>query len=142
MRIAIPTFGTRVSPRFDCAETLLLVVLDEDTPTDRYEVEISGWDSNKRINRIVEFRTDTVVCGGIDRSSMEYLQSVKIRVIDGVVGAVDIALAALLAGSLTGRLPVSAGDVCRHRHDEGSAVATSIADRSEGVMTQWGPAQR
>jgi predicted Fe-Mo cluster-binding NifX family protein len=122
MRIAIPTFGTRVSPRFDCAETLLLVTVDEDRPTDRSEVDASGWAPHDRINRIVEFGADTVICGGIDRWSMESLQAVEITVIDDVVGAVDIALAALLSGSLKSQLAEGVGGTCRHRQHEDATV--------------------
>ena len=30
MKVAIPTFGDRVSPRFDCANTFLVVTLERD----------------------------------------------------------------------------------------------------------------
>ena len=38
MKIAIPTFATRVSPRFDCAESVLVVTIDNGQALDRREL--------------------------------------------------------------------------------------------------------
>ena len=98
MMIAIPTFGVRVSPRFDCAETIMIVSVDADTPPERHEIVAAGWTPRERINRLIDLGVGAVVCGGIDLRSAESFRSAGIVVYSGVVGDVDEALAALLRG--------------------------------------------
>ena len=43
MKIAIPTFATRVSPRFDCAKSVLVVTIDNGQTSDRHELEAADW---------------------------------------------------------------------------------------------------
>jgi len=43
MKIAIPTFATRVSPRFDCAQSVLVVTVDEVGVPERQELPAGDW---------------------------------------------------------------------------------------------------
>lgn len=96
MRIAIPTFGDRVSPRFDCAQSFLLVTLDGGQPGERVKLMTSDWASHERIGKLLELGVDTVVCGGIDRRSAESLESAGIAVHAWVAGEIDDALQTLI----------------------------------------------
>ncbi len=100
MKIAIPTFGTRVSPRFDCAQSVLVVNVDDGGETKRQEVAAAHWAPHERINRLLELGVDTVVCGGIDRWSTASLQSAGVTVYALVAGEVGNALSALVQGDL------------------------------------------
>lgn len=100
MKIAIPVFGTRVSPRFDCAQVFLLVTLDGGRTTDRQELAAGEWAPHERINRLVEQGATAVICGGIDWWSAASLHSAGISVHHGVTGEVDHALAAWLRGEV------------------------------------------
>lgn len=100
MKIAIPTFGSRVSPRFDCAQFFLIVTVDDGHAEEREEVVTSSWAPYERINKLVEFGVDTVVCGGIDCWSAESLESAGIAVYSWVTGEIEDALAALVQGEL------------------------------------------
>ena len=100
MRIAIPTFGPRVSPRFDCAETFLFFAIDDGKMSDEREILASGWAPHERINRLLELGTEGVICGGIDWWSAESLRSAGIAVRAGIVGTVADALADLLRGDI------------------------------------------
>ena len=100
MKIAIPTFGNRVSPRFDCAQSVLIVTVDDGHLGEREEVVASSWAPYERINKLVEFDVDTVVCGGIDCWSAESLESAGITIYSCVTGEIEDALAALVQGDL------------------------------------------
>jgi predicted Fe-Mo cluster-binding NifX family protein len=109
MRIAVPTFGSRVSPRFDCAEAVLVVSVDDGRPSVRDEFSLSGLAPHERINRLLELGVDTVVCGGIDCWSVQSLQSAGVTVYGWVAGEIDAALDALLEGNLGADLSAQGG---------------------------------
>jgi predicted Fe-Mo cluster-binding NifX family protein len=125
MKAAIPIFGNRVAPRFDCAQAFLLVTTNEGPEPDRVEVGAADWAPHDRINKLLELGVDTVLCGGIDWWSLQSLQSTGIVVYDGVVGELESALAALLRGDIesaraSGALP----DAPSPAHSDG--VGTSV----------------
>lgn len=98
-KIAIPTFETRVSPRFDCAQGVLVVTIDEEgRPCQRQGLKASDWAPHERINRLLELGVDTVICGGIDQWSVESLRSAGVTIYGWVTGEVEEALTALLQG--------------------------------------------
>ncbi len=99
-KVAIPTFGTRVSPRFDCARAVLVVAIDGDKPSERQEFGASNWAPHERINKLLELGVDTIICGAIDCWSAESLRSAGITIYDWVTGEIEDALAALLRGDL------------------------------------------
>jgi predicted Fe-Mo cluster-binding NifX family protein len=98
MKAAIPTFGERVSPRFDCAARFLLVVIDQGRIAERVEIDALNWAPHERINRLVSLGVEVLVCGGIDRGSSESLRSVGITLHARVAGSIEDVLAALVRG--------------------------------------------
>ena len=100
MKIAIPTFATRVSPRFDCAQSILVVTIENGEASERQELTADNWAPHERINRLLELGVDTVICGGIDRWSVASLQSAGVTVYGWITGEIEDALAAMLQGSL------------------------------------------
>ena len=99
-KVAIPTFGTRVSPRFDCARAVLVVAIDDDKPSEREEFAASNWAPHERINKLLELGVDSIICGAIDCWSAESLRSAGVTIYDWVTGEIEDALAALLRGDL------------------------------------------
>ena len=65
MKVAIATFGERVSPRFDCAASFLVIIVDQGEISERQQVDASDWATHERINRLVALGVNVVVCGGI-----------------------------------------------------------------------------
>ena len=112
IKIAIPTFGTRVSPRFDCAQVLLVVTVDDGKPSAREELATPDWAPHERINKLLQLGVDTVICGGIDRWSVESLRSAGVTIYGWVAGEVDDALAALLRGDLDSEAATEARGRC------------------------------
>ncbi len=113
MKIAIPTFGDRVSPRFDCAQAFLVVTVEDGSPSERQEVAADGWAPYERINRLVELGADAVICGGIDCWSAESLRSAGIVLYGWVNGTIDEALNALCQGELSTESLIIADVRCR-----------------------------
>ena len=107
-RIAVPTFATRVSPRFDCAHSILVLSVDEGKPSARQEITVPNWTPHVRINKLLDLGVDTVVCGSIDCWSVARLQSAGVTVYGWVTGEVEDALTALFQGDL---IPERAADL-------------------------------
>ena len=100
MKVAVPTFGDRVSPRFDCAASFLVAIVDKGEISDRRVLDASQWAPHDRINRLIALGVQVVVCGGIDRWSAESLRSVDITLYGWVSGTVEESLDALVRGEL------------------------------------------
>jgi len=115
MKTAIATFATRVSPRFDCAQSILVVTTNEGGPPERQELSTSDWAPHERINRLLELGVDTVICGGIDRRSTASLQSAGVTIYGWVTGEAEDALAALLRGDLEAEAATGGTGRCRCR---------------------------
>ena len=100
MKVAVPLFGNRVSPRFDCAPVFLIVTTDATADMQRQELVATDWAPHERINRLVELGVNKVMCGGIDWWSAQSLTLAGITVYNSVAGNADEALAALLRGEI------------------------------------------
>lgn len=99
MRIAVFVFGSRVSPRFDVAQEILLV--DRETPdATETRMSVGHWDPAERIGRLEQLGVDVVICGGIRRFQARELMSRGIRVFSWVTGEAEDAVACLLTGQL------------------------------------------
>ena len=100
MKVAIPTFGDRVSPRFDCAGTFLVVTFEQGAITQRQEISAANWAPHERINRLIDLGVTVVVCGGIDRWSADSLLSVGVTLHGWISGSIEESLEALQCGEL------------------------------------------
>jgi predicted Fe-Mo cluster-binding NifX family protein len=122
MQVAVPAFGDRVSPRFDCAVAFLVVTIDQGEIVARHELDASHWAPHERINRLVGLGVDVLLCGGIDRWSSESLRSVGISLVRSVTGPIDENLELFLRGELQQNVVQASGEHCRRF---GAGVDTS-----------------
>jgi len=95
VKVAVATFGERVSPRFDCAQTFLVATVDEGRFSQRQQLFASGWGPIERINRLVALGVEAVVCGGVDRRSAELLKSAGVKVYARQTGRTEDVLTSL-----------------------------------------------
>ncbi len=100
MRVAIPTFGPRVSPRFDCAPDLLLFTLEGGKVVGSEKFSLQAWDRVQRLHKLKDLGVQTLICGGIDGHSTQVLADYRIRVIGWVAGDADEAMRSFLEGTL------------------------------------------
>jgi predicted Fe-Mo cluster-binding NifX family protein len=100
MKVAIPTFGPRVSPRFDYAPGLLLINLEDGKVVGSERFSLQAWDRFQRLQKLRELGVQTLICGGIDGNSAQILSDYGIRVIAWVAGEADEAIQFFLEGKL------------------------------------------
>ena len=117
MKVAIPTFGPRVSPRLDCAPGLLLLDLEDGKVVGSEKFSLQAWDRFQRLQKLQELGVQTLICGGIDGNSAQILSNYGIRVIAWVAGEADQAIQFFLEGKL--RPGVELGARCRRGQRRG-----------------------
>jgi predicted Fe-Mo cluster-binding NifX family protein len=100
MKVAIPIFGPRVSPRFDYAPGLLLFNLEDGKVEGIERFSLQTWDRLQRLQKLQELGVQTLICGGIDGNSAQILSDYGIRVIAWVAGEAEEALRRFLQGKL------------------------------------------
>ena len=100
MKVAIPIFGPRVSPRFDCASSLLLLTLENGEVIDRREISLTPLGLGQRVERLRELNIETLICGGIDGQSAQVLKAHQIQVTAWVAGETEEAMKYYLRGEL------------------------------------------
>lgn len=101
MKLAIPLFGPRVSPRLDHAPRLLLLTLEGGRVASREEMPLNFLTLRQRVEKLKELGVESVICGGIDESSKCWLIEQKIQVISLVTGEASRAVIDFLAGRLS-----------------------------------------
>lgn len=115
MKIAIPLFNQRVSPRFDCAQDFLLASVENGSIVKRQELSASGWSRQERVKRLSELGVDTLICGGIDKLSEQMLLAHRVRTYTWVTGVAEDALNSFLRGELESYTMVGPGGRSRGR---------------------------
>ena len=115
MRIAIPVFNRRISPRFDCAGNFLFATIEKGEIVERLKLSSSQWTQRQRVEKLQELGVDILICGGIDKPSERLLRFCGIRVYIWVTGMAEDALRSFLRGELKPGTMVGAGGRSRGR---------------------------
>ena len=100
MKVAIPIFGLRVSPRFDFAPGLWLFTVEDGRVVDRGEMALAHLSTPQRLERLRELGVEALICGGIDGHSAQILKSFQIEVTAWVAGDAEEAMQYFLRGEL------------------------------------------
>jgi len=103
MNVAIPLFGSRISPRFDYCQEILIVTVEEAQIIDRKIVSVSSLTPIQRIAELCNRNVKAVICGGINGFLYNHLKNTGISVVYDVMGEADEALDRYLAGQLQPR---------------------------------------
>jgi predicted Fe-Mo cluster-binding NifX family protein len=113
MKIAIPLFDRRVSPRFDCAQDFLLASVENGEIIERRKLLASDWTCRERVKKLCELGVETLICGGIDRLSAGLLAFYGVMIYSWVTGMAEDALRTFLRGELeSGTMVGSGGRPC------------------------------
>ncbi len=80
MKIAVPTFGQRISPRFDCTNEIIIVEIQNRRIVDRKILFTAQLSAFEKIKIIRDLEIDVMICGGIDRDSEQRLWNCRILV--------------------------------------------------------------
>jgi predicted Fe-Mo cluster-binding NifX family protein len=96
MKIAIPVFHTKVSPRFDQTQGFVLLETESDKVVTRQNLSTKGWSVFEKMKQLLALGVDTLICGGIDRTSIQYLSDKGVNVYSWVTGEVNDAVICFL----------------------------------------------
>jgi len=108
-KIAIPLFNERVSPRFDCAQSFLLVETEDRRILESEELQTVQLSTMERVGKLSDLRVDALICGGIDEASARRLVHNGIRIYSWVTGLARDALISFLNGDLESATMVGSG---------------------------------
>ncbi len=109
MKVAIPVFGTRVSPRFDCGTALLVAEVRDGAVASSEQLPDAAANALERIAGLRELGVDTVVCGAITGFLLRHLTANGIEVHPWVFCEASEALAALARGDIPPSQSAGAG---------------------------------
>ena len=96
MKIAIPVFHTKISPRFDSTQEFILLKIEQRSVIAREQLSTGGWPLAAKVKQLVNSGVDTLICGGIDRESLQHLSFNGLKVYSWVTGEVEDAITCFL----------------------------------------------
>ncbi len=100
MKVAIPLYANRVSPRFGYSRTILVAEIVDGRPAQQHIVNTEQAGDAEWLDWLAALGIDVFVCGAADASFVEDGDSLGIRVIPDVAGDVDQILSRLASGNL------------------------------------------
>ena len=89
MKVAIPVFQSKISPRFDSTQNFVLLDIEENEVKERKDLPTRGWTLAAKLRQMVALGVDTLICGGIDLESMQQLNFSGIKVYSWITGDVE-----------------------------------------------------
>lgn len=113
----MPVAGTRVSPLFDVARTVLLADIEGGEFKNRSSCDLRPGPPLQRAVLLRNLGVNTLVCGGISTAYAMLVQAQGIRLVPWVAGEVEEVLQAYVAGRLARPEFMMPG--CCHRRRRG-----------------------
>jgi predicted Fe-Mo cluster-binding NifX family protein len=100
MKVAIPLFKNRVSPRFDVSPEIWIIELNNGEVLKQEKWPAVNFDLQQRLDQLAFNRVEKIICGGIDGFCMDYLGNMGIDVIHNVAGEAEEVLNLFIRGVL------------------------------------------
>ena len=98
--MAVPLFGSRVSPRFDLCPEIWMVEIRDKSIVSEARVSTSHLTCRERVDQLTLLGTTDMVCGGIDPLCLQQISDRGIRVFPNVAGEAQTALGLFLRGKI------------------------------------------
>ncbi len=125
-KVAIPLFGTRISPHFTYAEMALLVDIENGAVSQSREIALGPADELQRIQYFKSLEIDTLICGGISNIAECMFAEQAVNVISWVSGEARDALEQFLLKQLVpGACLCPKQNRCRTRKGKGKKTVIS-----------------
>ena len=86
MKVAIPLFKDRVSPRFDVCPEIWVIELRDGEVICQEKWPTASFNLQQRLDQLASKGVHKIICGGIDSFSMDHLGNMGIDVIHNVAG--------------------------------------------------------
>jgi len=100
MKIAIPIFENRVSPRFDFSPEMWIVEVERGEVVSQEKLSAANLNLPQRLEQVTSNGVDKVICGGIDPFSRNQLGSRGIDVVQDVIGDAEVVFDLFMKGRL------------------------------------------
>jgi predicted Fe-Mo cluster-binding NifX family protein len=100
MKVAIPMFNSRVSPRFDFASKVLVATIEDGIVMERQEHSLADLNPIRRSALLNQLGINLMICGGISGFSERLLIGNGIQVIPMVQGEMEKVLDLFVKGNL------------------------------------------
>jgi predicted Fe-Mo cluster-binding NifX family protein len=100
MKVAIPLFKDRISPRFDVCPEIWIIELNNGEVVNQEKWPMVSFNLQQRLDQLTSRRVDKVICGGIDCFCIYHLGNMGIDVIHNVAGDAGEALNLFIRGVL------------------------------------------
>jgi predicted Fe-Mo cluster-binding NifX family protein len=114
MKIAIPIFGNRISPRFDFSPEMWVIEVERGEVVKEERLSAANLNLPQRLEQVSSNGVDKVICGGIDPFSRNQLGSRGIDVVQDIIGDAEIVIDLFMRGRLR------PGLCCERRRGRGS----------------------
>ena len=100
MKIAIPIFVNRISPRFDFSPEIWVIEVERGKVLGQEKLSTANLNLPQRLEQVTSNGVDKIICGGIDGLSRNQLGSKGIDVVQDVIGDADIVFDLFIRGRL------------------------------------------
>jgi len=100
VKVAIPMFDSRVSPRFDFAAKILIATIESGKISERQEYALTNIHQIRRSSLLCELGVKVLICGGISSFYRRLIVNSRIRVIPMIQGEIEEVLSRFIDGSL------------------------------------------
>ena len=96
MKVAVPEWKDRVSPVFDTARSVLVVVVDTHKEVRRDRIELRKGPLHGRVEALTNSGVDVLLCGAISRPLYDMLETAGIEVTPFLSGSTEEVLEAFM----------------------------------------------
>lgn len=100
MKVALPEWNGRISPVFDAAGRIVVVMIENDGESGRESHSLTETRPGPRAMRLSELGVSTLVCGAVSNEMARAVEAAGISIVPWVAGEIDEVIAAYIAGSL------------------------------------------
>ena len=100
MKIAIPMFGNRISPRFDFSPEMWIIDVEGGKVVRQEKLPTAHLNLPQRLEQITSNGVNQLICGGIDGFCQNQLGSRGIDVVQDVIGEAEIVFDLFMRGRL------------------------------------------
>jgi predicted Fe-Mo cluster-binding NifX family protein len=100
MKIAIPMFGKRISPRFDFSPEMWIIDVEGGKVVRQEKLPTAHLNLPQRLEQITSSGVEKVICGGIDGFCQNQLGGRGIDIVQDVMGDAEIVFDLFMKGRL------------------------------------------
>ena len=98
IKVAIPVFGTQVSPRCDCTPEMLFLEFENGVVVSRRTTAMEGMTPHQRIRTISASGATLLVCGAMPGFYSRMVDSLGIQIIHAEGVAIDVLIERIVKG--------------------------------------------